>query len=69
MESALARPQNLMAYGEPDLSDLAAAYAFGLAKSHAFVDGNERTSFAVCVSFLAINGFALPVDDDANVAT
>lgn len=69
LESALARPENLQAYGEPDLADLAAAYAFGLARNHPFVDGNKRTSFAVCATFLAANGAELPVDDDDNIDT
>lgn len=58
LESALARPQQLAAYGdpEPDLAALAAAYAFGIARNHAFVDGNKRTSFVVTRTFLALNG-------------
>lgn len=57
-ESALARPQNLLAYGDPrpDLPALAAAYAFGIAKNHAFVDGNKRTSYVVTRTFLILNG-------------
>ena len=69
LESALARPANLHAYGEPDVADLAASYAFGLARNHPFVDGNKRTSFAVCATFLAANGAELPVDTDANIDT
>ena len=45
LESALARPQQLLAYGEPDLAALAAAYGFGLVRNHAFVDGNKRAAF------------------------
>jgi death-on-curing protein len=58
LESALARPQNLFAYGnpEPDLAALAAAYAFGIAQNHAFIDGNKRTSFVVTRTFLILNG-------------
>lgn len=58
LESALARLKNLLAYSEsePDLSDLAAAYAFGLARNHPFVDGNKRTAFVVCRTFLILNG-------------
>ncbi len=56
--SALARPQNLFAYSEPkpDLAALAASYAFGIARNHPFVDGNKRTAFVVCRTFLKING-------------
>lgn len=56
LNSALARPLNLAAYGEPDLPSLAAAYAFGIARNHPFVDGNKRTAFVVPVTFLALNG-------------
>ena len=59
LESALARPQNLLAYGEPDVAALAAAYAFGLAKNHAFVDGNKRAAFLAVGMFLSINGWKL----------
>ena len=59
LDSALARPQNIVAYGEPDLADLAAAYAHGLAKNHPFVDGNKRAAFLSIGLFLAINGLRL----------
>lgn len=62
-ESALARPQNLAAYGEPDAAALAAAYAYGLAKNHAFVDGNKRTALISLEYFLDLNGFVLTADD------
>lgn len=55
LESALARPRNLQAYGSPSVFDLAASYAFGLVKNHPFVDGNKRIGFAVAVVFLEIN--------------
>jgi death-on-curing protein len=45
VDSALARPQNLDAYGQPDVADLAAAYAYGIAKNHGFADGNKRTAW------------------------
>jgi death-on-curing protein len=54
--SALARPLNLAAYGSPDLAALAAAYAVGLAKNHAFVDGNKRAAFLAMGVFLRLNG-------------
>jgi death-on-curing protein len=63
LESALARPQNLAAYGKPDAAALAAAYAYGLAKNHAFVDGNKRTALIALEYFLELNGFVLTADD------
>ncbi len=59
LESALARPQNLAAYGYPDLADLAAAYGAGLAQNHPFVDGNKRAAFLSVGLFLAMNGHRL----------
>jgi death-on-curing protein len=59
LESALARPLNLVAYGEPDHADLAAAYGAGLAKNHPFVDGNKRAAFLAVGLFLAVNGYRL----------
>lgn len=56
LESALARPQNLAAYGTPSVFELAASYAFGIARNHPFVDGNKRTAFVSAVLFLRING-------------
>ena len=62
-ESALARPQNLFAYeGVMDVPRLAASYAFGLAKNHAFVDGNKRIAFIACGLFLRLNGLRLVAD-------
>lgn len=63
LESALARPQQLAAYGEPDVYDLAAAYAFGVAKNHPFVDGNKRTAFVLAEAFLILHGARLDADD------
>ena len=60
LESALARPQNLHAYGETDIFELAASYAEGIARNHAFVDGNKRTAFFVASDFLEQNGYELP---------
>jgi death on curing protein len=62
VESALARAQNLAAYGTPDAASLAAAYAFGLARNHGFADGNKRTAWVVARLFLADNGFILTYD-------
>lgn len=62
LESALDRPRNKFAYGETDLGVLAAAYAFGLARNHPFVDGNKRIAFHALMVFLRRNGvrFAPP---------
>ena len=60
-ESALARPDNLAAYGSPDVFECAAAYAFGLARNHPFVDGNKRVAFLASGVFLRINGYRLNV--------
>lgn len=57
LESALARPQNSAAYGEPTVFELAAAYAFGIAKNHPFVDGNKRVALVTSVTFLELNGW------------
>ena len=59
LDSALARPLNIVAYGEPDTADLAAAYGFGLAKNHPFIDGNKRTAFLAVGLFLRLNGHRL----------
>ena len=55
-ESALARPENLAAYENPDIASLAVAYGVGLAKNHPFVDGNKRVAFIAVGLFLALNG-------------
>lgn len=62
-ESAMARPLNLAAYEEPDAAALAAAYAYGLARNHAFVDGNKRTAAVVSETFLNLNGRELTASD------
>ena len=59
LESALARPMNLSLYEDPDAAALAAAYGVGLAKNHAFVDGNKRVAFLAVGLFLAVNGYQL----------
>jgi death-on-curing protein len=69
LASALARPHNLMAYGDPDAADLAAAYGFGIARNHPFIDGNKRTAFVCSELFLALNGRELTADDASCVAT
>ena len=60
-ESALARTEILAAYGSPDVFECAAAYAFGLARNHPFVDGNKRVAFLASGVFLRINGYRLNV--------
>jgi death-on-curing protein len=62
VDSALARPVNLAGYGAPDAADLAAAYAYGLARNHGFVDGNKRTAWIAARLFLADNGYRLGFD-------
>jgi len=61
LSSALERPKNIFQYsdGKADLPELAAAYAFGIARNHPFVDGNKRTAFVACLLFLALNGFSV----------
>lgn len=59
LESALARPQNLWHYGSPSIFEMAAAYAFGIAQNHPFIDGNKRTAFVVSATFLELNGVTL----------
>ncbi len=59
LDSALARPLNVVAYGKPDAAELAAAYGYGLAKNHAFVDGNKRAAFLAIGLFLYMNGYRL----------
>lgn len=63
LESAMARPQNLAAYGEPDVCALAASYAYGIARNHPFVDGNKRTAAVVSETFLMLNGYELIAND------
>jgi death-on-curing protein len=68
-ESAMARPENLMAYGKPDVADLAASYGHGISRNHAFLDGNRRTGFVAAELFMALNGWQLVADDAACVLT
>ena len=63
LESALARPLNRAGYGEPDIAELAAVYALGIARNHPFIDGNKRTAFVALELFLQINGCALGAGD------
>jgi len=68
-ESAIARAQQLAHYETPDAADLAAAYAYGIARNHPFIDGNKRTAFVAAELFLALNGLDLHADDGACVVT
>ncbi|MDX8491518.1 type II toxin-antitoxin system death-on-curing family toxin [Mesorhizobium sp. VK22B] len=63
LESALARAENKANYGDPSIEDLAAAYIFGIARNHAFVDGNKRTAMVAAGAFLFINGYDLTADN------
>jgi death-on-curing protein len=69
LQSALARPLNLIAYGSPDLADLAAAYAGGIARNHPFVDGNKRTAWVVAETFIELNSLELIADDAGSYET
>ena len=69
LESALAKPENLAAYGEPDAAALAAAYGYGISRNHAFIDGNKRTALVAAELFLQLNGWRLVVDDADCVLT
>ncbi len=68
LESALARPINKFAYGEADFAALAAAYGFGIAKNHPFVDGNKRTALASMIVFLGLNQLELDAPQEAATA-
>ncbi len=69
LDSALSRPLNLAAYGTPDVADLAASYASGLSKNHAFVDGNKRVAFLAMGVFLYLNGYRLTATQALATAT
>jgi death-on-curing protein len=68
LESAVGRPLNKFAYGESDLAALAAAYGFGIARNHPFVDGNKRAAFASIIVFLGLNGIDFDVPPEAATA-
>ncbi|MGN6496460.1 MAG: type II toxin-antitoxin system death-on-curing family toxin [Tsuneonella sp.] len=63
LESAMMRARNLAQYGEPDIAALAAAYAYGIARNHPFIDGNKRTAAVVSETFLVLNGHRLSASD------
>ena len=68
IESALNRPKNLLAYGDPDLFDLAAAYTSSLSQNHGFVDGNKRAAFVTGAVFLAVNGYRVEAEQAEVIA-
>lgn len=69
LASAIDRPRNLAAYGDPDLASLAASLGHGLARNHPFVDGNKRTAFVSVETFLLLNGATLVTGDAECVLT
>lgn len=69
LESALGRPVNQWHYGQDDPAALAAAYAFGIARNHPFVDGNKRTAWVIARLFLVLNGHQLTFDPGDAIAT
>jgi death-on-curing protein len=69
LESALQRPLDKFAYGQPDLFDLAAAYAYGIARNHPFVDGNKRTALVASRTFLLINDYQITASKEDRLRT
>ncbi len=69
LESALSTPLQQAHYGTPDVAEIAAAYAYGIARNHPFLDGNKRTAFVAAELFLALNGHMLMADDVSCVST
>lgn len=69
LQSTLARPLHLVAYGKPDIAALAAAYGYGLALNHPFVDGNKRVALVAMETFLLLNGQQLAASDEDCVMT
>jgi len=66
LDSALQRPANKLAYGSPDLVELAAAYAYGIARNHPFIDGNKRTALVTSFTFLYVNGLRVTTNQEQN---
>ena len=69
LDSALQRPQNKKDYESPDMADLAAAYAYGIARNHPFIDGNKRTALVASRTFLLINGYQITAHNDERLRT
>lgn len=68
LASAIARPRNAAAYGEPSLTDLAASLAFGIARNHPFIDGNKRVALMAAYVFLGLNGLRLTAPEAEAIA-
>lgn len=66
LDSALQRPANKLAYGSPNLAELAAAYAYGIARNHPFIDGNKRIALVTSFSFLYVNGLKVTTSQEQN---
>jgi death on curing protein len=69
LDSALQRPLSKCDYGDPDIAELAAAYAFGIARNHPFIDGNKRTSLVAARTFLHINGHLITASNEEKLKT
>jgi len=71
LSSALARPQHLLVYSkdQPEITTLAATYGFGIAKNHPFFDGNKRTAYVVCRTFLMLNGHDIKATQEEKYLT
>jgi death-on-curing protein len=69
LQSALARPRHLAAYADPDVFELAAGYAFGIARDHPFIDGNKRTAFVAAAVFLVDHGHDIVAPETAALET
>jgi death on curing protein len=69
LESALQRPENKVLYGEPDVADIAAAYAYGIARNHPFIDGNKRTALVASRTFLLYNGYQITATKEDRLNT
>ena len=67
LDSALQRPLDKLGYGDPDLAELAAAYAYSIARNHPFIDGNKRTALVVSFTFLYVNGLKMTTSQEENV--
>jgi death on curing protein len=69
LDSALQRPKDKVNYGQPDISELAAAYAYGIARNHPFIDGNKRTALVASFTFLYLNGYKVTTSQAENLTT
>jgi death on curing protein len=69
LDSALQRPMSKCDYGEPDIAELAAAYAFGIARNHPFIDGNKRTALVAARTFLYVNNYTMTASNEEKLTT